>query len=111
MSNNRNIFDYLNGWLEPNGCFHPLKSTYLHCKECSSLKNETIPCVKSPEKYLPYRCKRDFDGWFKLSDGKWICANITKTTKNQYDFIFDWHQYHNREMDDFLKMMQSTFIE
>jgi hypothetical protein len=105
VDDNRNGY---NGWLEPSGKFHPLEGAYHHCDACE--KSGKCPCEVDAERYKPYYCKKEFEGWVKLTNGQWIVACPYKFTKKQFDFIFDWYIAHNKELDGFMELMKDKFL-
>jgi hypothetical protein len=94
---------YRNGWLDPEGNFHPLGASHLHCEWCVHKGMKDCQAIDMGET----GCRLDLDGWFKLTDGKWIILMYPhKTTKRQCDYIFDWHVLNEQPLDAFMTLLK-----
>ncbi|MDD2708942.1 MAG: hypothetical protein PHV34_13230 [Verrucomicrobiae bacterium] len=95
-----------NGWLDPEGVLHPLDAPNQHCKWCVK-GGATSGCQTGQAG--KNGCALENQGWFKLTNGKWIFLFPFKLTKKQCDYIFDWHIHNEQPLDEFIRIIKGVF--
>ena len=96
-----------NGWLDPQGRFFPIREASLHCDWCAG--HHVLSCRKKSD-YHP-DCDLDKQGWFKLTNGKWIIAHPLRMSQQQFNYIMDWHAQNGEALDNFVRFVKEAWEE